>query len=236
MSIRRSVLIMRPFPAARRTAARIKAKGFEPFVLPLSIIKPVNALFPDKSYDAIIATSANAFLQSLPLAYEASLTKLPLYCAGQRTAQAAQKHGFTSIAAIAKTAKSLCSEIGMATRHRRFIYLAGRHRQSDLENHCRSMKIEVDSIEVYEIQFLTPTIIQYANMPSTIDFILLYSSGNVSTLASFSDRITPKSRILCLSSRIAETLPRSLKGEILYAKEPTEKALFSLLFHNKINT
>lgn len=228
MSEHRSVLIIRPYPAAQRTSMLITAHGFKPFVIPLSIIRPVHAAFPKNNYNAVVATSASAFLRPLPRD-AAYLAKLPLYCTGRRTAQAAHGNGFTSIAAITKTARSLCAEIGIKT-NKRFIYLAGRHRRPELENHFLQYGLLMDSIEVYEIELLTLSEIQRAKIPKEIDFILIYSTGSTSVLTSLADMITPKSKILCLSSRIAAALPDALEGEALYAREPTEKALLSLLF------
>jgi len=227
MSAHRSVLIIRPYPAARRTAGLVAARGFEPFVLPLSAIRPLYATFPDKSYDAVVATSANAFLRPLPHS-AAWLARLPLYCVGYRTAQAARKNGFVSIAAIAKNADMLCTEIS-TKKNRHFIYLAGRQRRPVLENHLRQMGGTVDSVEVYETQLLASPVMQRAVLPQSIDFILLYSAGSARLLTCLESVITVKTRILCLSLRIAATLPRDLERQVQIAREPTEKALFSLL-------
>jgi len=227
MSARRSVLIIRPDPAARRTAALLSEQRFEPFVLPLSVIRPVRAAFPDKSYDAVIATSANAFLRPLP--HDAAfLAGLPLYCAGSRTARAARRQGFTSIIAIARNVDSLYAEI-WRRQDRRFVYLAGRLRRPVLENRLRQMEAAVDSVEVYETRILTPSAVQQAALPQPVDFILLYSAGSIGMLASLAGVITTATALICLSPRIAAALPGTVEGKVQVAAEPTEKALFSLL-------
>lgn len=227
MSARRSALVIRPYPAAQRTAAQLAARGFEPFVLPLSAVRPVAAVFARSSYDAALATSANAFLRPLP-PDAAWLLQLPLYCVGRRAAQAAHRSGFSSIAAVAQNADALCAVL-TAEKKGRALYLAGRLRRPVLETCLRRAGIKVDSVEVYETQLLTPTPEQCAQLPQALDFILLYSAASVAMLASLADRITPATGILCLSGRIAEALSEGLGGRVQIAGQPTENALFSLL-------
>lgn len=227
MSGRGSVLIMRPGPAAQRTAALVAALGFTPFVLPPSTVQPLPAVFPDKSFEAVIASSANAFLKPLPPQARA-LTALPFYCVGQRTAQAARRHGFTAIAAVAQNADALCTAIE-AGNVRHFLYLAGRQRRPVLEDNVRGMGKMVDVVEVYETVYLTPAAAIQARLPQNIDFVLLYSAGNMAILGSLAGVITPRTRIVCLSPRIAAALPQTLCGQARAAAEPTEKAILSLL-------
>jgi len=227
MSTIPSVLIIRPYVAAQQTAALVAARGFMPFVIPLSVALPLSALFPDKNYDALIATSENAFLQRLPQ-NAAYLAALPLYCVGYRTARAARRNGFDIIATVAKNVDALCTVLdGKIKQH--FLYLAGKQRRPVLEKHLQNAGVAVDVIEVYETELLEPSPQQCAALPEVIDNILLYSAGSMQLLSSFESVISSNTRILCLSLRIAKVLPAGLAGNIQAVAEPTEEALLSLL-------
>lgn len=227
MSAGCSVLIIRPYAAAQRTAALVAAKGFTPFVVPLSAALPLAAVFPDKQYDAVIATSENAFLRPLPH-NAARLAALPLYCVGRRTARAARRKGFNTIAAIAKNADELCAVLGIRKKLH-FLYLAGKQRRPVLEKHLQQAGMDVDVVEVYETRLLKPTRQQRAALPQVIDNILLYSARSIQMLSLLENVIAADTKILCLSPRIAAALPAGLAGDIQIAAEPTEKSLFSLL-------
>jgi uroporphyrinogen-III synthase len=188
------------------------------------------AVLSKEQYDAVLATSANAFLQ--PLFCFHRLLTLPLYCVGQRTAQAAYKHHFTSIIIVAKNVDELCIEIGKRKkRHKHFIYLAGRKRRPVLENFCKKLGVRIDSLEVYDTEILAPSSIQKKGFPKTIDFVLLYSSANLACfLEACTNFVMLETKILCLSPRIAKSVSHAFGCQQLFsADEPTEKALFSLL-------
>lgn len=90
------VLILRPEPAASKTASRARALGLEPVVAPLFTIKPLAWQAPDPAaFDAVMLTSANA-----PRLAGASLARfghLPCYAVGEATAGAAREAGFDTV-------------------------------------------------------------------------------------------------------------------------------------------
>lgn len=57
------VLVTRPEPAAAQTAAKLRAAGYEPVLLPLSRTVALSFTVPDEVFDALTITSANAFRQ-----------------------------------------------------------------------------------------------------------------------------------------------------------------------------
>ncbi len=60
------VLVTRPEPAAAQTAAKLRAAGYEPVLLPLSRTVALSFTVPDEVFDALTITSANAFRHIAP--------------------------------------------------------------------------------------------------------------------------------------------------------------------------
>lgn len=90
------VLIVRPEPAAHRTAARAATLGLEPIIAPLFAIRALgwDAPAPD-AVDAVMLTSASAPLHAGPQL--ARFRSLCCYCVGAATAAAAKDAGFLDI-------------------------------------------------------------------------------------------------------------------------------------------
>ncbi len=90
------ILIVRPEPAAHRTAARAATLGLDPIVAPLFAIRPLawDAPAPD-AVDALMLTSASAPLHAGPQL--ARFRSLCCYCVGAATAAAAADAGFIDI-------------------------------------------------------------------------------------------------------------------------------------------
>ena len=101
---------MRPIVVAERSAALLRARGFEPVFAPVVQIVATGAEPPDEKFDAIIATSANAFA-FLSQKARTDLSKLKLYVAGERTAAAAIAAGFDEPKEIAADARALAASL-----------------------------------------------------------------------------------------------------------------------------
>src|SRR6186713_1573586 len=89
------VLVTRPLPDGERTAATLRARGYDVMVAPLMTVKPVAADLPG-NWAAVIITSANA-IRALSQQQLATLTKLPLYAVGARSAEVARDAGFKDV-------------------------------------------------------------------------------------------------------------------------------------------
>lgn len=120
------LLIIRPEPGASATAARAKAAGFEPILLPFFDVQACTWEAPDPGqYDALLISSANAIRHG-----GAGLDKLhslPVHAVGERSAGAAREAGF----AIASTGQSgIEARISNAylLGHHRLLWLAGEDR------------------------------------------------------------------------------------------------------------
>ena len=105
MSLR--VALTRPIDDARRSAEALRARGFEPVLAPVMTLRATGAAPPDGSFDALLATSANAFAW-LAADAGAGLTGLALYLAGERTAAAASAAGFGAAEADRRRRRRAC--------------------------------------------------------------------------------------------------------------------------------
>ncbi len=87
----RGVLITRPYEAARETAPRLKALGWQPVIAPCLDVVNLMIEAPPKA-DAVLVTSANA-LPSVPPEYRA----VPLLAVGDATGARARALGFQDV-------------------------------------------------------------------------------------------------------------------------------------------
>ncbi len=100
------VALMRPIAEAERSAALLRARGFEAVIAPVMEVHGTAAEPPDAGFDAALATSANAFAFLIPGARD-WLRGLPLHVAGERTAAAARAWSAAEVAAVATCSAAL---------------------------------------------------------------------------------------------------------------------------------
>ena len=145
------VALMRPIAAAERSAALLRARGFEPVFAPVVQLVATGAEPPDEKFDAIIATSANAFAFLSPKAC-ADLRGLKLFVAGERTAAAAIAAGFDAPEETADDARALAASLAAPGPLSRFLYLAAPDRKGDIESTLRATGRHVAIVEVYSAE------------------------------------------------------------------------------------
>ena len=120
------LLILRPQPGADASAKRVREAGFEPLVMPLFAIEPVEWTAPEPSaYDALLMTSGNAVRMAAVQVRD--LAALPIYAVGAATADALTKVGVT---AAATGTSGITDILGRAEAdgHRSLLWLAGEDR------------------------------------------------------------------------------------------------------------
>ncbi|MBZ9646427.1 uroporphyrinogen-III synthase [Sphingobium sp. 3R8] len=117
------VLILRPEPAAGRTAAKAAALGLGVRVHPLFAPQPADWTSPPAShFDALLLTSAHGVRLAGP-----GLTAfrgLPTYAVGEATAQALREAGFADVVAGMGDGTAIAARIA-ADGHRRLLHLGG---------------------------------------------------------------------------------------------------------------
>lgn len=119
------ILVVRPEPGAAATAARLRALGHEPIVVPLLATEALDWQVPVRLPHAVIITSAAAVRHAGPAA--ADLQHLPLWCVGEATAAAARSAGWRDVAVGPGTLQGLLDQLA-ATGPHDLLHLAGEDR------------------------------------------------------------------------------------------------------------
>ena len=78
------ILVTRPLPDGERTAMALRRRGYDVLVAPLMQVKRIAADLAG-DWSAVIISSANA-VRTLDAQQIASLSKMPLFAVGQRSA------------------------------------------------------------------------------------------------------------------------------------------------------
>lgn len=223
--------------ASQKTMAWLLSQGYNAIHQPLSAIELCAFQLPDDitHYDGLCATSRAAFLAfshnntiqknfDQKLAY---IQKLPLFCVGKTTAQAAQKAGFTNKITIGINAQDLIKKI-MLTNYNHLLYIAGKKRLSILEESLHSSGHTINCIETYDRRAMLPSQDTTDKLP-IFKAVLLYSTIGLNGLKKLHKHFDNDTKFLCLSQRIAQALPQEYQAKALITSEPTEESLFKLL-------
>jgi uroporphyrinogen-III synthase len=237
------VLVTRPQPASARTAAELKRLGHEPVLLPLmqAVQRPkVLASPPLPGTAAIAVTSAEAMrvLASLPNDARHPFLALPLFAVGRATARAAREAGFQDVSVADGDGRSLARLLIAETDQNSsatILYLTGTPRSPDFETTLGDAGRIVDVRECYQ---MIPTAYDDAEMARALtpmpDTILAYSSETASRIGEIFEGTGAslnwsEARFLCLSEKIAKTLPAKFQPRALWPMEPREDLLLLLL-------
>lgn len=228
------VLVTRPEPVASRTAAELAARGFEPVLLPLTRIEPLDSQEIDATpFEALAVTSANALRHATPPLL-AAIRHLRCFAVGGVTAKASRDLGFVEVETGDGDATGLAGIIVGATKpSAKILYLCGRLRRPVFENELAGAGISVTALETYEtlsIDYAADQLTAHLGA-EPIDLVLVYSAESAIALLrlikSVVSPVLPR-RALCISSRVAAVL--SAEGlETIVASEPTEASMLSAL-------
>lgn len=228
------VLVTRPEPAAAQTAAKLRAAGYEPVLLPLSRTVALSFTVPDEVFDALTITSANAFRHIAPerlLPYRT----LPLFAVGEGTAKAAQEAGFKHVIEGGGDAVRLAGTMRQALAPTaRVLYLAGRVRQPVFEDEVAANGLSMMVCDVYDTELVMypPQALSRILGHAPFVAVMLYSGVAAASFVEAMRSITPpfdeKTRFLCISARVAAKLPSSWLQQALVSDHPDEKGLFRL--------
>jgi uroporphyrinogen-III synthase len=222
------VLVLRAREDAERTASRLRAMGFTPLLSPVLEIVGTGAAIPRGPFDAVLATSAKGLEFC---ARPGELQSLPLHAVGARTGEIARELGWR-LDLLAGDASALAPLIH--ARHEppaRFLYLAGRDRQNELEIGLRAAGHDVTVVETYEARAATAlapvaldalakgeiaAALHYSRRSAEIFVKLARDAGLTEALAEIDH--------LALSREAASPLPRAR-----IAERPDEEHLLRLL-------
>ncbi|HET7412846.1 MAG TPA: uroporphyrinogen-III synthase [Pararhizobium sp.] len=242
------MLITRPEPEAARTAAKVRALGFEPVVLPVSKANFITQALDEpvrRPWSAVAVTSGNAVraIASQPEML-ARWRHLPLFAVGRNTAEAAAKAGFSAVRAAAGDGESLArlvaKEVAAAaltlTDAAPLLYCAGRPRAGGFENGLRAASLPHRVVECYRMEEIgySADFLQKTLVSETIDVALFYSRLQASCLfrqlatAGLAEAFHVRNT-LCLSESVAAGLPAALRPNAAIADSPSEDRLLEML-------
>jgi uroporphyrinogen-III synthase len=232
------VLVTRAADEAQRTAARLAGEGHEGIVSPVIEMVPTGAVWPAGIADGVIATSARAFeLFSAPPDWPLPEARrlIPLLLVGGRTRDAARERGFGGPVLTAPNAAELGAKIELRfSAPCRFIYLAGRDRNPELENKLAELGHIIALVEVYAAQ-PAESLTKDADLLLEMDKIaavLHYSRRSAEIylrLARNAGLDCARVTHVCISPGAAAPLLEAGINEVLVAKAPNEEAMFGIV-------
>lgn len=228
------VALMRPIEDAKRSAEVLRAGGFQPILAPVMALRATGAQPPHENFEAVLATSANAFAWLSPEA-RARLTKLKLYVAGERTAAAASAAGLGEADEIAPDAAALAASLAARLpRASRLLYLAARDRKSDLESALLAAGHRVVTTEVYLAEARPAWSAAEAQAFSTCGAALHYSRRSAELTGILAERAGLGAHLraalhACISKDAAEPLRSLGARRIVVASGARESLLIDAL-------
>lgn len=221
------LIITRPMGDALPLARKLEERGHETVMAPLLKIEARDdVILPDKNYQAICITSANAFVR--PELFGAR-RGLPLYCVGPQSAEAARQARFTDVRERGGNVHGLAEAIARELRmiDGPLLYLSGQETSGDLQGLLAARGFVVERVVAYDAVPLALTLSQ-AEI-SLADGVLLYSPRSARLWVELLAGRKVKDRFVhfCLSQNVARNLP--LGSRIRIARQPDEDHMLSLL-------
>lgn len=236
--MRARIVVTRPEPGASKTAKVLERAGFEPVLLPLTVIVPLSVSLsgvPDNA-DIVAATSANA-LRHAGSDFIQSMREKPFYAVGEETAKAARSAGFQHVMVGRGDGDALAEGIVSETkRGLEILYLCGRVRRDAFEKRLAVGGLSVTAVETYDTVALDHSRewMDGRLAGRTVDAALVYSVAGAEALLGLVEQSTfatlfAKTTFLCLSARVAAALGPAHASRTLVAPTPDEPALLALL-------
>jgi uroporphyrinogen-III synthase len=230
------IAVTRPEGASGGFAAALAARGHAAVSAPLLEIHGLSARLPEVSaYQALLATSANAFLDC---GAETLAAARRLFAVGGATAEAARVAGAAAVqsaegdgAALAELVERACDPKGGP-----LLYLAGRPRRFDLAGRLRGAGFTVEVIETYQAQTpeTLPEALRTRLAKGDLDAVSFFSPRTAESFV----RLTREAGLetactgltaLCLSAAVAAELADLAWRRVTVAESPDQEALLAAL-------
>lgn len=229
-----TILITRPEPEGQATAERLATLGLQSVVAPVLTISATHQTAPLASYHAALATSANA-LRLMEPRLRRRLVNTPIYCVGEKTANAACAQGFHDIHTADGDGKSLAHLVLKDFPHTaQFLYLTGTPRKPHLEDELQAAGANLVAVDLYRSEPVSDWPNATKRAVQHVTQILHYSRASADAFLALisNDEFIVKLRDakhLCLSDDVAISLRNEGLKSILVAAKPNEAALFDLI-------
>jgi uroporphyrinogen-III synthase len=233
------LLVTRPEPEGGRTAARLRARGHEAWLVPLLQIEPVaDAVFGAGPWAGVVFTSANAVRAVAAHRRLGELVGLPACAVGARTREAAKAAGFADTVSaegdvddLARLIAAKAGEAGLP-----LLYFAGRDRAGDLAAALRKAGRTVETVIVYRAVIVDDfdADVRSAIAGGGIGGVLHYSARSADAFIAAAKAAGVKDsamriRHFCLSAQVAVPLAAAGAATVDIAAAPNEAALLALI-------
>ncbi len=209
--------------------ARLAALGHQAIALPLLKIVPRPGIrIPERDYQAICVTSANAIRA---LGEPGALAAVPMLTVGPQSLHAAREAGFAKAEAHGGDVRGLADFIirNLDPPRGPILYLSGAETSGDLEGRLREAGFDITRLVLYDA-----VAIAHAALPSLGDYdgVLLYSPRSARIWAALvvvagQEEAARTLTHYCLSANVAAALPPSWPATV--AEKPEEAAMLALL-------
>lgn len=220
MTAVRTVWITRAQPGADRTADRLSACGFSPFVAPLLTIRPLDAR-PDLTGVQALAFTSRAGVEIFRALTPARI--LPVFAVGDATAASAKEAGFTGVRSAAGDLFALAALIRTEAQGLSILHPSAAEPAGDLATLVGG-SARVTTLPVYE------AVETDAAPPDAWDAVLVHSPRAARALVG---RLSPDSAAGRLAAAIspaaAEPLSALPFADIRIGAAPTEAGLLAAL-------
>jgi uroporphyrinogen-III synthase len=238
-----AILVTRPLPDGDRTAASLRAKGFEVLVAPMLRFEPT-AFHDDgdAQYGAVVVTSANALRAIEPRLQGSRLLKLPRFAVGEHTADVARRIGFAKVISAKSDATGLRDCVLASVKAKGLkkssplLYLAGADLARDLPGELGARGFTVVTQTTYRMVAIPrlPDEVREAFAAGRLRAVLHYSRRSARAFIEAIREAGVEISALalpqcCLSPGIATVLRDAGASQVLVASSPDEDALFTAL-------
>ncbi len=235
------LIVTRPQADSDRLKTRLEASGHTASVVPLLTIQAdPDAAIPDKPWQAVAVTSANALSAASARGLPENLHSVPVFAVGPASAGLARDSGFADVRQAGGDLNELLKDMQQSLKagNGPILYLTGKVRSGDLAASLQSGGFEVDRVELYDAVPATriPPQTKKAIRSGKADGVVLYSARTADVWVQLvkRSRLTSKAEHLvhfCLSAAVAEKIRTGLGSNvsIVISNKPDDDAMLQAI-------
>ena len=231
------LIVTRPQADAQRLQTRLEANGHTVCLAPLlSIQVDTAAVIPDRPWQAIAITSANALSAFSDIGIPEQAKAIPVFAVGPASAGLARELGFEDVHQAAGDLGALVELMQQALKPAAgpILYLTGQVRSGDLAADLHSGGFEVDRVELYAAVAATqlPSSAEIPIHSGKADGVLLYSVRTADVWARLTGQAGLRAQVaklthFCLSQAVADKIRSDLGHHmsIVISSSPNDDAM-----------
>jgi|GEM_PF-1124646 len=235
------LIVTRPQADADMLKTRLEAMGHTASVVPLLTIQvDKTAAIPDKPWQAIAITSANALSALAAIGVSEELKAVPVFAVGPASAKLARETGFADVRQADGDLSALQKDMqqSLNTDSGPILYLTGKVRSGDLAALLHSGGFSVDRVEIYDAIAATqiPPPVRQAIRLRQANGVVLYSARTADIWLQLvkQSKLNTKAQQLvhfCLSSAVAEKIRSGLgrNVSVVISGKPNDDAMLEAI-------